>query len=71
MTQYERIIQCLKNGWISPLDALKEAGTMKLSTRVGELRRDGLNIQDKWHESHQFKLYRMVKPYGKRVFVKS
>ncbi|CAB4121757.1 Helix-turn-helix domain containing protein [uncultured Caudovirales phage] len=61
MTQQAAIIQCLKKGWKSPLDALKEAGTMKLSTRVGELRQAGFVIQSKWHESKKYKIYRIVK----------
>jgi hypothetical protein len=50
-----------KGKWVSPLDALHQAGTMKLSTRVGELRAEGFLILDKWHESKEYKLYRMVK----------
>jgi hypothetical protein len=61
MTQQELIIKCLKKGWKSPLDALKEAGTMKLATRVGELRKAGCVIIDKWHPTRAFKLYKMVK----------
>lgn len=60
MTQQAAIIQCLKKGWKSPLDALKEAGTMKLSTRVGELRHKGFKILDKWHESRKYKMYKLV-----------
>ena len=59
-TQRQLIIECLKKGWISPLDALKYAGTMKLATRVGELKREGYLILDKWHESKKFKLYKLV-----------
>lgn len=60
ITQQVKIIQCLKRGWKSPLDALKEAGTMKLSTRVGELRKAGFVIADKWHESHKYKMYKLI-----------
>ena len=59
-TQRQLIIECLKKGWISPLDALKYAGTMKLATRVGELKAQGYLILDKWHESKKFKLYKLV-----------
>lgn len=59
-TQKQDIIKALKKGWISPLDALKQAGTMKLATRVGELRQEGYLILDKWHESKRFKLYKLV-----------
>lgn len=61
MTQQQAIINCLKSGWKSPLDALKLAGTMKLSTRVGELRREGYIILDKWHESRKYKIYKLIK----------
>ena len=60
MTQRAAIISCLKRGWKSPLDALKEAGTMKLSTRVGELKLDGWEIISKWHDSRKYKMYKIV-----------
>ena len=61
-TQRTKIIECLSKGkWVSPLDALKAAGTMKLATRVGELRAQGYLILDKWHESKEYKLYRLVR----------
>lgn len=65
LTQRELIIKRLKMGWTSPLDALKYAGTMKLSTRVGELRAEGYLIFDKWHESKKFKQY-IMSSTGKR-----
>lgn len=60
-TQKQDIIKVLKTGWITPLDALKQAGTMKLATRVGELRRQGYLILDRWHESKKFKEYKLIK----------
>lgn len=60
MKQKTLIITTLKKGWTSPLDALKSAGTMKLSTRVGELRSKGYVILDKWHPSKKYKLYKLV-----------
>jgi len=61
MSQQEAIIECLKKGWKSPLDALNEAGTMKLATRVGELRRAGYIILDKWSQHRKYKLYKINK----------
>lgn len=61
MNQMQRIIKCLQKGWKSPLDALNEAGTMKLATRVGELRRSGYVILDKWSADRRYKLYKLVK----------
>ena len=60
MSQTSAIIKCLRKGWKSPLDALNEAGTMKLATRVGELRRKGYTILDKWHPSKAYKLYKLT-----------
>jgi len=60
MSQYEIIVKLAKKRWISPLDAFTNGGGMKLSTRVGELRRAGYTILDKWHPSKSYKLYRCV-----------
>lgn len=59
MKQCELIIIALQK-WISPLDALHQAGTMKLSTRVSELRYKGYVIADKWHPSKKYKLYKLI-----------
>lgn len=63
MTQREVIIKRLKRGWCTGLQAVYDCGTMKLATRVSEMRRDGLNIIDKWVEQggKRFKAYRIVK----------
>ena len=63
MNQRETIVKRLKRGWTTGLQALNDCGTMKLATRVSELRRSGLNIIDKWVEQggKRFKAYRLVK----------
>jgi len=63
MTQRETIVKRLKRGWTTGLQALNDCGTMKLATRVSELRRSGLNIIDKWVEQggKRYKSYRLVK----------
>ncbi len=63
MTQHNLILKRLKRGWTSPLDALHAAGSMKLSTRVGELRAAGHVIIDRWAEANgkRFKQYRIVR----------
>tara|TARA_R110000868_G_scaffold211993_2_gene462016 strand:- start:3017 stop:3226 length:210 start_codon:yes stop_codon:yes gene_type:complete len=63
MTQHQLILKRLNQGWTTPLDALSAAGTMKLATRVGELRVAGYAILDKWVEANgkRFKAYRIVK----------
>jgi hypothetical protein len=63
MTQHQAILKRLKKGWTTGLDALRDCGTMKLSTRVGELRRAGHVINDRWQEvgGKRFKAYKLIK----------
>lgn len=44
MTQNSMILELLHD-WLSPAEAFRETGSMKLSTRVGELRRAGHEIE--------------------------
>ena len=45
MNQHEWIMRQLKMGrMITALDALNGCGSMKLATRISELKRDGYNI---------------------------
>jgi hypothetical protein len=63
MNQHTSILKRLKRGWATPLDILRECGSMKASTRIGELRMAGHVIVDKWVEQNgkRFKSYRLVK----------
>lgn len=57
-TQQKKILEYLSEGNVlTPIKALDVAGTMKLSTRVGELIRQGYPIIKQWHTT----------PSGKRV----
>lgn len=47
MTSKQAIISLLQEDWTSPLTALREAGSMKLSTRVSELRKEGYVIEQR------------------------
>ena len=62
MKQRESIVKRLKRGWTTGIDALQDCGTMKLATRVSELRAAGLNVIDKWVEQDgkRFKAYRIA-----------
>ena len=60
-TKKQLLIQLLKRGWASPLAALHYAGTMKLSTRAGELKAEGYKVVNRWHTSKNYKEYRIVK----------
>ena len=45
MTQCERILQWLRDeGSITPLDALREFGCMRLGARIWDLRHQGIEI---------------------------
>lgn len=47
--QHFLIIEYLKQcHTLTPLEAIKVAGTMKLSSRVGELKKLGYDIKDEW-----------------------
>lgn len=60
MSQKSDILRHLKShrgSWITPLDALGLFGCMSLSQRIGNLKREGVKIADKW----------VVRLNGKRV----
>ena len=62
ITQRQQIVNRLKRGWCTGLQALECANTMKLASRVSELRRDGHVIIDRWveHDGKRFKSYKML-----------
>lgn len=48
MTQHERIINYMEQyGSITPYDAFIDLGITKLSTRIGELKREGVKIEQR------------------------
>ena len=55
MTQSERIIRYMQDfGSITPMDAFR-MGITTLATRVSEMRRDGIQIEDDWvKDKNQF-----------------
>ena len=58
--QKQAILEHLKKGGsLTPIDALRLTGTMKLATRVSELRDMGHPIKDEWVEKDgaKFKRY--------------
>jgi hypothetical protein len=59
-SQYDAILKLLRKGWTSPAQAFQQAGTLKLATRVGELRDRGHTIVDRWSEKGRFKEYKAV-----------
>lgn len=48
-TQHERIKAILDNGGaLTALDALYQVGTLKLSTRISEMIKDGYSVSKTW-----------------------
>jgi len=60
MSQNQAILDYLKAGnTLTGLDALKLFGTMKLASRISELRDEGINIQDETiHDTNNGKHYK-------------
>lgn len=63
MNQQSLIIKRLRKGWCTGLQAVHDCNTLKLATRVSELRKAGYTVPDKWVEVNgkRFKAYRLVK----------
>ncbi len=48
MTMQDTLVSLLKREWLTPVDALQKAQCFSLSQRCGELRRQGVNVVDRW-----------------------
>jgi hypothetical protein len=57
------LVLLMQKKFISSLDALNLAGTMRLSAYVHVLRQEGYNIISKWNneDTKDYKLYKIVK----------
>jgi hypothetical protein len=65
MNQTKRTIQLLTKGWLTALESAQQGGCLSLSQRVGELRRGGAVVIDKWIETPagaRIKSYRLILP---------
>ena len=47
-TMRQTLLDLLKAGYVTPLDALQRAGCMSLSQRCGEFARDGHKVDKRW-----------------------
>ncbi len=57
-------IRLMRKGWLTALQSAQQGGVLSLSQRVGELRRAGVRIVDKWVETAngaRVKAYRIVR----------
>lgn len=62
ITMKARLRALLKEGWVTPLDALNRANCLSLSQRIGNFRSEGVRIEDKWVDlpsGKQVKAYRI------------
>jgi ribosomal protein L20 len=65
VTHTDRTIQLLRKGWLTALQSAQQGGCLSLSQRVGELKRAGVEVADKWVSTGggaRVKAYRILKP---------
>jgi len=66
-TQRKEIAKRLRRGWCTGLQALQDCGSMKLATRVGEIKQELIGtdykVIDRWVEANgkRYKSYRIIK----------
>lgn len=66
LTQCDIILDMMKRGWVTPLDALREAGCFRLQARVFDLVTAGYEVERGWYEyesqygSKKVRKYRIV-----------
>lgn len=67
MTQKDRVLKYMQDfGKITPLDAIREFGCLRLSARIFDLKRDGHNIitetetsKNRYGDSVSYAVYRL------------
>lgn len=47
MTQCEILLSLCQQGWTSPLDLFRESGSMRMSGRIYDLKRDGYEFEER------------------------
>lgn len=59
----QSLLKRLKKGWLSSADAFREFGTLKLTTRVSELRKAGQKIVSRERKANgkKFNEYRLAR----------
>jgi len=65
VNQTKRTIQLLTKGWLTALESAQQGGVLSLSQRVGDLRRGGAVVIDKWVTTPSgatIKAYRLILP---------
>ncbi len=64
MSQTEQILQMLKRGPVTPMDALREVGSFRLASRILDLKKQGHNIitETVHRKGKTFAAYRLIEP---------
>jgi hypothetical protein len=64
MNQTEQILQMLRKGPVTPMDALRQVGSLRLAARIGELKREGHNIITEMvtKRGKKFASYKLIEP---------
>ena len=72
MNQNDMILELLREGWTSPLDALREAGCLRFGSRIAEIRREH-PLEERWHSyesrfgKKQYKEFRLIRTEYKQA----
>jgi hypothetical protein len=63
-THTQRTITLLHRRWLTALECAQAGGCLSLSQRVGDLRRAGVNVLDRWQKTSggaRVKAYRIAR----------
>jgi hypothetical protein len=63
-TRTQRTITLLQRRWLTALECAQLGGCLSLSQRVGDLRRAGVNVLDRWQRTRggaRVKAYRIAR----------
>ena len=60
-TQRKKLESLMRRKWITPIDALREVGCLRLAARICEMRQEGVNVQSEWVKEgdKHYKKYRI------------
>ena len=64
MTKTAKTLSLLRRMWLSPLESAKRGGCLALSQRVGEFKRSGIRVIDRWVDTKggaRIKQYRVAR----------
>ena len=56
--QSDAIFNLMLEGWVSPLSALMHTGSMRLGARIYDMRRAGIDVEERWVEGQDGKRWK-------------